>query len=732
MIRFPLGICVVFVLIFGVFGKNDLNIPAPLEIAEENPEVYKAYHFFVKSLIKNGDLKASPCDDFYNYTCQNANVAEWWTGIDRENTDFLIRGLRKHRDARWYQPMKREFDSCVHRLRTPNAMHRNGDVLRKIFNEIFEEFGPIFPLFDNPNSSLKKINSEFLGDFVGYLAQKFEIHTFLEFKLEYGRVLIQKSKLAFPEVYFTKYFGEFEKEYKQSMRDYLIQLNETFGQKLNDSKLEKSINDVIEFEKTLAEILSHESMEDQGENYIGQPKNTGFINLQAYFDRITKNIRQDSSFTSNTLKITIEAPRKIDEIQRFLAESSPEVMLNYLHIRLARSLRKYFPRKPVESLADRWLREGKGVTKTGVIPHIPLEDEYPDSTDVERYCANALGRFYVYNNAMDRVFLDEKLPDTKERREFVKRIKIMINRIITGFRFQLDQISWLSSKAMGSAFKKLEEMLFNAVYDDWIENDDIMNNRSRPWFHDDIDVDEDEFTAYQHLLELSQQAKWKEFLANDRNANFSGSVRIVNAWYKPWINRFFIPLGLLQRPIFDINYPAAVQYGGIGAVIGHEIAHGFDAKGINYDDQGEKRPWMDTESKRKFNEMVQCVIGEYTGLHGKGKDTGFEDLADNAGLRAAWNAYKSEQALCGRNPQLPSSPFNKFTADQLFFLAFSHHWCSNSPKRYFEYEGHSPPLYRVWGSIQNFPAFRAAFNCPSGSAYAPKEHCDVWAGEIVT
>lgn len=214
---------------------------------------------------------------------------------------------------------------------------------------------------------------------------------------------------------------------------------------------------------------------------------------------------------------------------------------------------------------------------------------------------------------------------------------------------------------------------------------------------------------------------------------FTETILSVNAWYIKEENRFQLPLGILQAPIYSIHYPSSVQYASLGYIVGHEITHGFDTIGINYDPEEEKNPWLDKVSQVGFNKMASCIINQYTKFpyHRNGKLTQTEDIADGAGLRAAYNAFQAEQALHGTQPRLPHDKLQHLTHEQLFFITFARTWCTQlkvSPP----VEEHSPPLYRIKGTLQNTPAFQGAYNCPIGSEYAPKEHCDVWASEVET
>ena len=213
----------------------------------------------------------------------------------------------------------------------------------------------------------------------------------------------------------------------------------------------------------------------------------------------------------------------------------------------------------------------------------------------------------------------------------------------------------------------------------------------------------------------------------------------VNAYYDPSMNDINFPAGILQPPFFDPNIDPAVNYGGIGVVIGHEMTHGFDDQGSKYDGKGNLREWQTEEDRKQFTQRTDCVADEYSGFetaaaHGdapvqklNGKLTLGENTADNGGLRIAYMALQDALASQGKSID---EKIDGYTEAQRYFLGFAQVWCQNQTeqeaRRRALIDPHSPGQWRVDGSVQNFDEFGKAFGCTKGQPMYPANSCRVW------
>lgn len=208
----------------------------------------------------------------------------------------------------------------------------------------------------------------------------------------------------------------------------------------------------------------------------------------------------------------------------------------------------------------------------------------------------------------------------------------------------------------------------------------------------------------------------------------------------------------MQNNFVNTNRPNYLNYGSIGFVIGHEVSHGFDTKGITIDHKGNVVDWWKKETKEKYFENVQCIIDQYnnytepsTGIKLNGTLTQLDDISDHNGIVIAYRAYQKWVQRNGPEQRLPGL---KFTPNQIFWISFAQSWCSaysdgkiilvlphkiliffHQPglvKKRILMDVHSLPRFRIIGPISNNPQFSNDFNCPKESKMNPLKKCKVW------
>jgi predicted metalloendopeptidase len=207
-------------------------------------------------------------------------------------------------------------------------------------------------------------------------------------------------------------------------------------------------------------------------------------------------------------------------------------------------------------------------------------------------------------------------------------------------------------------------------------------------------------------------------------------AQIVNAFYNPSLNQMFFPAGILQPPFYAVTNSIPVNLGAMGMVVGHELTHGFDDQGAQFDAAGNLTNWWQPETEKKFKERTQCVVNQYSqyevsGVKVNGANTVGENIADIGGIKLALSAYRKLRA-----PAPDTVVADGFTEDQQFFLAFAQAWCAKARPEYEKMlasvDVHSPAKWRVNGTVAATPEFSKVFRCKAGTKLVPAKQCVVW------
>ncbi|MEN6449519.1 MAG: M13 family metallopeptidase [Thermoguttaceae bacterium] len=295
------------------------------------------------------------------------------------------------------------------------------------------------------------------------------------------------------------------------------------------------------------------------------------------------------------------------------------------------------------------------------------------------------------------------------------RAQKMVDLIKQAMREHIQAAPWMSEATKVEAYKKLDAMQSKIGYPDkWRDYTKLTISR-QPYVLNALAASSFEFKR--------QMAKLGKPV--DR-AEWHMTPQTNNAYYEPTLNEMCFPAGILQPPFFDEKADDATNYGAIGATIGHELTHGFDDQGRQYDAAGNLRNWWTEQDAKNFQARAECIAKQYDafevlpGLHINGHQTLGENIADIGGLRICHTAFK----LATKDKRL--SPIDGFTPEQRFFISFGQSWRTNErPEAVRLHVGsdvHSPIRWRVLGSVASFPAFFDAFSCPR-----PAEMCpEIW------
>jgi len=305
-------------------------------------------------------------------------------------------------------------------------------------------------------------------------------------------------------------------------------------------------------------------------------------------------------------------------------------------------------------------------------------------------------------------------PETKARTlELVENLK-------AAFRDHIQALPWMSEATKARALEKLEAMRVKIGWPDQWRDYSGLRLEPGPFFANQVRADR--FNRAWRLDKIDKPV--------DR-AEFSMTPPTVNARYSPSLNDILFPAGILQPPFFDPQADDALNYGGIGAVIGHEMTHGFDDSGRQYDAEGNLKDWWTPEDAQKYQVQTDRIIAQYDGytvldtVHLNGKLTTGENMSDLGGLTMSYAAL--QKALAGK----PRTMIDGFTPEQRFFLAYARVWRqlvrpAESVRRV-NTDAHSPGIWRVIGPLSNMPEFEQAFGCAGSPMMRPEaERVKIW------
>jgi len=397
-------------------------------------------------------------------------------------------------------------------------------------------------------------------------------------------------------------------------------------------------------------------------------------------------------------KVNVGQPEFFKAADKLLISVPVEDWKTYLRWHLVNSASNTLSSKFVE---ENFAFNGRYLQGTTEI--LPRWKRCVASTD--RALGEALGQLYVA-----RTFT----PQAKARAQS------MVQNLITALRSDLITLSWMSDETRKRAIAKLDAFVRKIGFPDKWRNYEALQINRGPYYNNVVSAGE--FEVKRNLGKIGKPVDRTEW---------GMSPPTVNAYYNPQINEIVFPAGILQPPFYDPKADDAFNYGGIGAVIGHEMTHGFDDQGAKFDADGNLVMWWIADDFKKFNERTDCVVRQFSsyevepGLHQKGDLVVGESVADLGGLTVAYAAY--QKSLEGKSR--PKN-INGFTPEQRFFLGWAQVWAQNirpeAARLRTATDSHPLARFRVNGPLSNMPAFAQAYGCKAGDTMVRVERCQIW------
>jgi len=314
--------------------------------------------------------------------------------------------------------------------------------------------------------------------------------------------------------------------------------------------------------------------------------------------------------------------------------------------------------------------------------------------------------------------------------ESKKKALILVNDLQESLREKIENLEWMTKATKEKALKKMDHFTVKIGYPDkWRDFSGLILNDDGSYLENTLECRRFNINWEYAQLEFPvDRSKWEM------------NPQEINAYYHPLLNEIVFPAGILQAPFFDANQSDALNYGAIGAIIGHEMTHGFDDQGRKFDYQGNMNDWWTEEDVKEYSKRTDLIVTQYKSYKIEGENlngelTLGENIADIGGLLIAFNAFKKRAELEGCNREL----YSEYQSEQMmkkhekdFFMGWGRAWRSHirpeAQKQRILVDPHSPPLYRVNGVLKNIPDFHRIFKTTKGdSLYLSSENqAKIW------
>lgn len=649
----------------------------------------------VDALLESMDPTADPCDDFYRYACGGwLDATELPSDEPRWNRSFSVVHERNREILRAMVE-----DAAAHPGEDMDRKRIGGFYGACMDEEGIEKAGadPLRPALDKiaavkSTDDLFRVAGELNRQGVGVLFGAGILPDFQDPERNIG--FLSQGGLGLPDRDF--YLSEDEKKtaLRSGYRDAVTTLLGLLGD--TDEQAAAAADRILAFETRLAEASRSREEMRQVERLYNKLDLEGLVELTPELPWKAWTMAIGHPDFS---EINVGTPEFFEGLQASLAETDATTWRDYLRWHLVLSSAPSLSSAFVDAEFDFFDRQLAGRQEMQ-----PRWKRCLGAT--EGALGEVLGRLYVAEH-----FAGDS-----------KKVALeMIHDVEDAFAANLADLAWMDDTTRGFALAKMEAVSNKIGYpDDWrdysaleIDPKDHFGNLARSAA---VDFD---FQFDKHGQPVDDE-EW--FLP----------PQTVNAFYNPLGNEIVFPAGILQPPFFSHEFPAAMNYGGIGSAMGHELTHGFDDSGRKFDPDGKLREWWAPEVSERFEERAACIEELYDGfeiepdLNVNGKLTLGENIADVGGVKQAFLGYRAWVERHGE-----PEPFAEgIGGDQVFFLAMAQNWCTvQSPENarlLATTDSHSPGRFRVLGTLSQVPAFATAFRCEAGKRMAPKNRCEVW------
>uniref|UniRef100_A0A4W4G2C4 Endothelin-converting enzyme 1 n=1 Tax=Electrophorus electricus TaxID=8005 RepID=A0A4W4G2C4_ELEEL len=516
-------------------------------------------------------------------------------------------------------------------------------------------------------------------------------------------IQVDQSGLGLPsrEYYLNKTANE---KYLRAYLDFLVEVGMLLGG--SEETSHTLMTEIVAFESALANItVPQEERRDEESIYHKiqarelatlAPAIDWMPFLRAVFAPVVLN---DSE------PVVLYATEYLQKVSQLISNTSKSTLNNYMIMKVVRKMVSILDQR-FQDAEQRFLEVMYGAKKS-CAPRWKL-----CVSDTDSALGFALGALFV------------KATFTEDSKTFAED---MVAEIKGAFEDSLKHVGWMDDETKKAAKEKADAIYNMIGYPKF-----IMDPKELDKVFSDVSTEYLYFQNVMHYYSFSGRVTADQLRKAPNRDQWSMTPPTVNAYYNPTKNEIVLPAGILQSPFYNHEWPKALNFGGIGVVMGHELTHAFDDQGRVYDKDGNLRSWWKNSSAEAFKQQTQCMVEQYSHYNINseslnGKHTLGENIADNGGLKAAFKAYENWIWKHGKEAALPALGM---TNHQLFFVGFAQVWCSvRTPES--SHEGvitdpHSPSRFRVIGTVSNSDDFSKHFGCPPDTPMNPRRKCELW------
>lgn len=679
-----------------------MSVASSLALAQagSTPSSQTTPHTFelIPSLDKDlMDTAADPCVDFYRYACGN------WSKLHPIPSDSPYSDQFYNLDQYNRQVLHQILDTAAAPSSARDAnTQKIGDYYASCMDETAIQtkgMGPLQPELDRINAlSSKDQLPELLAHF-----QLINVNAFLGFGSQQDFkdatreiAVVSQGGLGLPEKDYYLRTGEKDEEIRKQYVQHISNMLKLLG--ASETQASGDAQAIMKLETALAKVsLDVTSQRDPHNIYHMMPDS----DLQALTPTLNWGNFYPRTGAPEFQEINVAEPDFFKGLNQVIAETDLPTIKAYLRWQLVNSVASTVLPKALDE--EKFDFDGRKLV--GIPEQEPRWKRCVSSTD------GALGE------ALGKVYVEQKFPAGSKEQSLQ-----MIHDVEAALGRDIESLDWMSPETKKLAEEKLHLIANKVGYPNkWrdystltVERGDAMGNSLRAA----------EFESHRQLAKIGKPVNRDEW---------EMSPPTVNAYYDPSMNDINFPAGVLQSPFFDPSAAAALDYGHIGLFMGHEITHGFDDQGRQFDGHGNLHDWWTKEDADKFTEKAQCIVDEYSQFSVgdtkiNGKLTLGENTADNGGMRLAYMAYLAHVARQGLD--LNKKTASGYTPLQELFLGFAQDWCAvwrpELERLIATTDPHSPDRFRANGVLVNMPEFGKAFGCKAGQPMVAVKACRVW------